>query len=439
MFDTPPHVAAVLARHVPRKPRRVLDPAVGKAALLAPLWRRLKHHDSELVCIDTDPHAVATVRAQARKHAVRCQAVHHDFLTWSSCAQSGSFDCIIMNPPFAATRNQCRALDAFTLSAIGIPSLPKSIPLEAAFLIQAIPLLEHRGRLLAIVPCSIVMAESLQWLRSLLLSSGTLEFVYEFPPFTFPAVESRVYLIVFCKGPQQGRIELRRFDPERRLALPIAFPKRRYPSRLDYGFHFASAHIRALTRRAVLDWRPLGELARVFRGTVPSPPHHAPLVHSTNFRNGYWLPPTTPPVRGDCDQRRLRSGDLLVRRVGRASCRSFGLAPAIAGYHATDCVFVIRPGAAAPHALRLLFGVKLVTSFTWSAPLLERGTGARYLSKNSLTSLPIPVGAPDLFADDFVSFSHAHDARNPHTAGLAIAKAAAKLLFANGAEGGLGE
>ena len=82
------------------------------------------------------------------------------------------------------------------LTRRAVPEPARFMPLEAAFLCRALELLADGGRLLAIVPCSVVMSESLQWLREELLSQGAIRFVHELPPRSFPGVDSRMYLLV---------------------------------------------------------------------------------------------------------------------------------------------------------------------------------------------------------------------------------------------------
>ena len=425
MFETPPHVAATLARHVPRTLNNVLEPAVGGGALLAPIWRRLSRRRSKLVCLDVDSKAVAIVRAEAGKQGVSCETVLQDFLTWTPPDQSPAFDCVIMNPPFSRAR-RLSDVSVARLSGGGDFSVPRSMPLEAAFLLHALSLLGDRGRLLAIVPCSVVMAESLQWLRRQFLASGTIEYVYEFPARTFPSVESRVYLMVFRKGPAGRLVRLRQYDAKRlrTLRLPVSGCVDR--ERLDFGFHDSRERLAALMLQTELDWRPLGELAHIFRGTAPSPIPDGTVVHSTSFADGHWCAPNSPPIARSPNERCIESGDLLVRRIGRASHRSFGLAAVVAGHVASDCVFVIRPKVPFV-AAQLLFALRLVTSFPWAAALLERGTGARYLSKNSLECLHVPAAAADFHRDDYRAFSVACAVRCNVLGELAVSATASRL------------
>ena len=192
-----------------------------------------------------------------------------------------SFDCVLMNPPFAATRSDCRTVD-LTQSIFDVykPSAP--IPVEAAFICVAHRLLAVGGRLLAVLPCSVIMSQSLQWLRSFLLHTGSIEYVYEFPPRTFKTVESKVYLLVFKKGVRRHRVELIKPQSNRTDTLSLTV-KDQVPHRLDFDFHHGWVRMQALTRNTNLGWTLLSDAARIFRGTVPSVPRPRGVVHSTDL------------------------------------------------------------------------------------------------------------------------------------------------------------
>ena len=406
MYDTPAHLARQLMRHVPKRLSRLLDPAVGKGALLHPLLRRFESHHTQVVCVDTDTDALNELRAGFRDRKFHGDYVNEDFLTWGVEQQPLSFDCVLMNPPFAGARTDCRTVDLTQSNVdVGQPAAP--IPVEAAFICVAHRLLAADGRLLAVLPCSVIMSESLQWLRSFLFRTGSIEYVYEFPPRTFKAVDSKVYLFVFKKGSRRRHVQLIRpkSDQAQRLSLPL---QDEAPHRLDFDFHNGRLRMQTLRRNTNLEWTLLGKVARIFRGTVPSAPHPEGVVHSTDFRQGRWRRPVDEPTI-ETTRGRIRFGDLLIRRVGRNSHLTLGDARLVAGLLATDCLFVIRPNDDIV-SLKLLFAIKSLLGLNWLATLLERGTGARYFCKSSLERLPVPLAAPDVYSDRYLNFLRADDA-----------------------------
>ena len=409
MYDTPAHLARQLVRHLPKRLARVLDPAVGKGALLLPLLRRFERQHTHLVCVDIDSDSLNELHATLQPRQIQADYINDDFLTWAIEQPPSSFDCILMNPPFAGARADCRALH---LPQLGDeqhrPTTP--IPVEAAFTCVALHLLAPRGRLLAILPSSVITSESLRWLRSFLFQTGSVDYIYEFPAGTFRTVDSKVYLLVFQKGTRRRNTQL--IKPHSQQSKRLALRRQTdTPHRLDFDYHAGHLRMRILQRHTNLHWTPLGDVAQIFRGTVPSAPRHDGAVHSTHFTDDQWRPPsrqTTSPVR----QGRLRHSDLLIRRVGRNNHLTLGDARLVAGLFATDCLFVIRPNASTSSPA-LLFALKSILALEWLPPFLERGTGARYFCKSSLEQLPVPLAASSVYSDAFLRFSHAAGTNDP--------------------------
>ena len=402
--DTPAEVATSLARHAPRRIRALLDPAVGGGNLIAPLVNRLKRQDSSVHCVDSDRETVKEVRehfgTSLPSHA---RFIHSDFLTWSASPEAPKFDCIVMNPPFAASRSSLCRLDPRSGEG-GVLRLTRYMPLEAAFVCRAIDLLENDGRLLAVLPCSVVMSESLQWLRDALLSQGAIRFVHELPPRTFPAVESRMYLMVFDKGKSQRQIALLNHDlhePERLQIGAVVGSV----LRLDFGYANANIFIGRLKCIESLKFTALSELAEVIRGDIKSPLGARVAVHTTDYREGYWRPShrhDRSAIRsGD---RTLKRGDILISRVGRNAHLTCSVGVRLIGMACSDCVLIVRL-TRLDQGLKVLFAMKVVLSQGWIRPLLMRGTGASYISHRSLLDLPIPMGASEAYPLEFTAFS----------------------------------
>ena len=404
MYDTPPHLANELVRHVPKRLVRVLEPAVGKGALLLPLLHRFKKQHTHLVCVDIDADSLNKVHAALQPRGIDADCVNEDFLNWATLQPTSSFDCILMNPPFAGSRRDCRRLQVAQPDGSDHRS-NAPIPTEAAFIYLAHRLLAPGGRLLAILPCSVIMSESLGWLRSLLFRTGSIDYVYEYPAGTFRTVDSKVYLLVFRKGrPRPTQLVKPVLQQSKRLTLPR---QTEAPPRLDFDYHAGDLRMRILQHHTTLRWKPLSDVALIFRGTVPSAPRPEGVVHSTHFTNGGWHPPvgqnTTRAVHGQ-----IRHTDLLVRRVGRNNHLTLGDARLVGGFYATDCLFVIRPKPDVS-SRTLLFALKSILALDWLPACLERGTGARYFSKSTLERLPVPLAASTVYAAAFRRFSSTTD------------------------------
>lgn len=405
--DTPSEVARELSKYAPRRMMNILDPAVGGGALLAPMLGKIASHGARVFCVDSDATAFEDLRKipELNRDTVTC--ITADFLEWSQNARNlPEFDCVVMNPPFSGRKSDLRVINVSD-DLEGCAERERSVPVEVAFLIRAIGLLRPGGRILAVLPCSLIMSEGLQWLRGELFRCGAIRYVHELPPRTFANVESRMYLFVFEKSARQSKVVLFNHDladPER-LDLPVR--KDQVIRRLDFGYQRGMQMINTLAAQRDLGWRQLNEMAKVYRGTGNSPEGPKSSVHTTDFRAGYWGHASRHKQSGEVQMdRRIQRGDILVKRVGRHCRLSFGRTVGLQGMACSDCVIIVRPNNVAD-STRLLFALRCLFSFEWSKALVERGTGATYISEESLRDLQIPMGLSKRFYGAFRDFSKA--------------------------------
>jgi tRNA1(Val) A37 N6-methylase TrmN6 len=387
--DTPWEVARELAKFAPKKLCALLDPAVGAGALLGPILRRADPK-VRLFCVDSDQVALREFKEQLPSEIPEPTLVHADFLTWSEAASGlPLFDCVAMNPPFSGRKQGMRPISV----AREFPELParnRMVPIEAAFVARAVRLLRNGGRLLAILPASIVMSENLQWLRDSLCCCGAIQYVHELPRRTFPNVESGMYLFVFEKGHRQRRIVLFNHDLEHPERMEIRVRNGEPTRRLDYGFHRAQNLLRRLVAEQDLEWTQLGEIAGIVRGTAESPGGASISVHSTDYHKGYWRRSHRhKKSKALLPERAIQPSDILIRRVGRECRLSCGPAVGLRGMQCSDCVLIVRPNCANDSEM-IQFALRAVLALPWARPLVERGTGAAYISEQALVELLIP-------------------------------------------------
>ena len=403
--DTPTEVAQELAKYAPRRINTLLDPAVGRGALLAPLIRRLNRNRTEIVCVDSDQAALSELQAQMKLvFWGRPRLINANFLDWSVDQAVSNFDCILMNPPFSGRKNKLTKmlLPVQLRDRIGNE---RHMPLEAAFVCMAHKLLRDGGRLLAVLPCSVVMAQSLQWLRQFLLDTGALRSVHELPARCFPNVDSRMYLLVFDKARRQRSVKLFNHDLKQPCQLEMPNNRVELLYRLDFGYHDGRRKMDALLRRKELGWCRLGEIATILRGDVVSPIGSLQAIHTCHYKEGFWHQPTGDELPAERDNaRNIAEGDILVKRVGRDSYRSFGQHIAVPGLRCSDCVYIVRPlpGVAAE---QILFALLILANLYWTKPLLERGTGASYITMDSLSNFWIPTKLFERFPVEFDHFT----------------------------------
>jgi tRNA1(Val) A37 N6-methylase TrmN6 len=385
--DTPEDVAWALARHAPRRFGTILDPSVGTGALLRPLLGAIARNDACVTCVDSDSDALEQVRQTLGGLPRRnVSIVEADFLSWSNKIRR-RFDCIVMNPPFAGRREDLYRLEAIEDGLVRT----RFVSIEAAFVHKALDLLVDYGRLLTVLPCSVVMAESAQWLRDRVFRLGAVRFVHELPPRTFSGVESRMYLCVFEKTSRQKRVMLLNHDLEDPERVSVSLTNKGAKTRLDFGYHRSYQRLELAKQVTRYGWQPLRDIVDIFRGDIGSPIGPEQVVHTTDYADGFWWKGKrhNESVFND-PEKRIRSGDILLKRVGRNCYLTVGRPVGLKGMSCSDCVLILRPKNRTNSAA-ILLALRVLGATGWTKALLERGTGASYVSHESLLDLQIPT------------------------------------------------
>ena len=420
--ETPKSVANALAKHAPKEFRSLLDPAAGAGALIEPLLGQVIKSQADLYCVDIDSKAILEVEStiKSAEFSEKCnyQLIQDDFLTWSQ-GRANEFDCIVMNPPFAAVKTKYRQ---FTYMDGG-NTIHTHLPVEAAFLYRAIDLLTPGGCMLAVLPCSIVMGITHQWLRDRMFSLGAVKSVHELPPRTFPNVESRIYLLVFEKAKRQRIVSLFNHDLVQPEELRLNLAHGEVNQRLDFGFHKARLLFKDLESQDRFGWKQLENVAEIIRGDACSPEGPKRCVHTNDFRDGFWRRSDRHIISAARSSGHLiKKEDLLVKRVGRGASSSFGRHISLQELRCSDCIFIIRPrmeNASMP----ILFALKVLFTVEGSDALIERGTGAAYISSAALKNLAIPAKLHARFPRTFKSFTKSELIENWMQSKAIIAKA----------------
>jgi N-6 DNA Methylase len=394
--ETPLQIAALLARYAPRRTRSVLDPAAGLGVLARPFFARQTCTRVEL--LDVDRRVVGKLKNE-RLSGKSLTVSQANFLRWAEPGGRGCrkrFDCIVMNPPFAGR------IEEFVCIRLHSKRL-KNVSIETAFVYLAIHLLRLGGRLLAILPPSIVSGESNRWLRKYLITCGRIRLVHELPPLTFPNVEGPIYLFVFERGQSQSYLLSR----NHRLLNPdqLRIDRRVVQStaRFDFRFHEAREWMKAIRQGSNVKWASLGSLVTLFRGGAKSPIVSRSILHTTNL-------PTFRAKR----LRRLskaattklaQNEDIIIKRVGRNAASSAILYKGRYPAKCSDCILILRPQSGCD-VRRVLFSLRVLIAWRRGAGLVENGVGATYISSRALGSLEIPVNLPDLHPVAFGQFSN---------------------------------
>lgn len=407
--DTPIDVAKVLARHAPKNISTILEPSVGRGVLLDALLGRLKKVKN-VTCVDIDELALKQVISKFRpRFKDSLELVQDNYLQWAS-SQEGKehrnfFDCVAMNPPFSA-----QSKVSIELPVDGDKQIHR-VPLEIGFILRATQMLRPSGRLLAVVPASVVASQTTAWFRDFLMEIGAIQYIHELPRHTFSGVEARIYLFVFEKGVTQSSLKLYNHDLEHPHILQISKKSLGEGLRLDYRYHDANAWYRELQSNwENLGWLRISQTASVIRGSLKSPKGAQNGIHSTNFQDGVWtLRKQSEKLSKRNSKNTIRKKDILVVRVGRNCALSFGHAGNVRGYECSDCVLILRPSQE-NDSFRILFALRTLLAWSKGANLIERGTGAAYITMRDIANVSIPYNLADFYPEIFSKYSEATQA-----------------------------
>jgi len=320
----------------------------------------------------------------------------------AGASSDGLFDCIIMNPPFAGRAESLHRVSLVQVGGQGSGRC-RYAPLEASFVLRGIELLRPKGRLLAILPGSLVCSNRTSWFREFLLEAGSVLCVHELPGRTFPGVESRVYLVVFEKR-RAGRLcVLSNHDLSAPESVRVRMSEESPDFRLDYGFHAAKRRLAKL-RGVGPNWRKLGEECIFHRGTEASPTGPLYAVHTCDYEGGFWRrSPRHKQLSPNRDVLVVERGDLLMKHVGRGCASSLGVPVELIGVPCSDCMFILRPSRVADRT-RLLFAVRVCLGGDLLAALVERGTGASYVAEGDLLNLAVPLDLAEKYPRPFAQY-----------------------------------
>ena len=298
LHETPISLARALAAHAPQHLRTLLDPASGRGSLITPFLGR---HDLDKV-VAVDRRRCCERQLTHLSSESQVEFVHGDFL--QIARQLGTFDCIVMNPPFSARRR------TWVSSQYGL-----QLPIEAAFVRTAVELLNPDGRLLAILPASVISAKKLSAFRSALLDCGSIRLVHEVPAGSFKKADVTVYLFVYEKSRRVNSIHLcnsNLLTPER---IQLTRGRLGPDARLDFGYQMEKLQKYSLEcALPTVRWERLDNMANIVRGSSESPVNRRAVIHTTSATGIIWNTPATRSTSsGTC---LTRPGDILIQRVG---------------------------------------------------------------------------------------------------------------------------
>lgn len=394
---TPNEIATELAKFAPGNIQRLLEPSVGNGNLLTPFLQQ--ESVGHIVAIDKDLNAIQNLSSTYAAYG-NISFINVDFLEWSHPANEHQlFDCIVMNPPFMAKNNALLKVD-LKEEHLSDKKHKKHLPIEVVFILRAISLLRKKGKLLAIVPASVINATKMSWLREYFLKEGHIERVYELPRFTFEGIEAKTFLFVFEKGKKNGPTILALYNNGSTQEEMVCCNEIKTELRLDYSYFEAKRNHDRYLQVMVLEWTPLNKIVSTARGRVPSPISDADVIHYNNFSEGFWR---LPHKHGKQAPSLLLSNHLICKRVGRDCLSTYGLGINTNKARFSDCVIAIQIEDKAVDKIALLFALRTFFTLSDIQSLLRLGTGASYVSELQLRETYIPLGlhkvVPDLYRE----------------------------------------
>lgn len=394
---TPSEIATELARFAPGSIRRLLEPSVGNGNLLTPFLQQ--ENVGHIVAIDKDPNAIKDLIVTHEVYD-NISFINEDFLEWSQPSHEHQlFDCIVMNPPFMAKNKALIKVD-LKEEHISDKRHERHLPMEVVFVLRAIRLLKKKGKLLAIVPASVINAAKMSWLREYFFSEGHIERVYELPRYTFEGIEAKTFLFVFEKGKKTNPTILALYNNGSTQEEIVCCNEIKNELRLDYSYFAAKRNHERYLQAAELEWTPLNKIVSTTRGRVPSPISDDDVIHYKNFSEGFWR---LPDNNGQQATTLNLSNYLICKRVGRDCLTTYGLGINTHKARFSDCVIAIQIHDKAVDKIALLFALRTFFTLSNIQSLLKLGTGASYVSELQLRETCIPIGlykiVPELYCE----------------------------------------
>ena len=414
-YATPHELGRVLCQYLV-KCNKIVEPSVGEGALLSEILKSKFTKRCKIVALDIDIENLKVARERFKKHPrrERIRFQKADFLNWGMAqSRKESVDSIVMNPPFNARFEDYVDIAEYC-EALAISDAPVKAPIEIAFILVSLLLLKSNGRLLAVLPSSIICGNNLKWLRVYLISCGVLECIHELPEKSFPGLESRVYLLVFVKGRKSDEVMLMNHDLLNPHHRKIAIKQLSHDKRLDSKYYRSKELKTTLSLDDSMNWVRLGDQTIISRGGVVTPSNRIGIVHTTSYRDNYW---------GRTDN---SDKDIYVARVGRSCSKTFGIGSRMNILDVSDCVYRIRVNDKR-YCLSILFAIKVILHFETIAESLESGTGAKYIRIKELRDLRIPLNLFKLYASEYKLFKRYQLLGQQEAADRNLRKVAQKL------------
>jgi hypothetical protein len=180
---------------------------------------------------------------------------------------------------------------------------------------------------------------------------------------------------------------------------------------MDFGFFESLKYFEDYLINQPFYWVPLSELADLQRGKEESPKGIIDSIHTTEYKDGFWLNSNNKRLIKKNNSVQISEGDLLIKRVGRNCSKSLGLHLNLDGFNCTDCVFIVRPKKELESS-KLLFNFRVIYNSYFGSNTLEKGTGAKYMTATGLEKVQVPVNLHSIYHIKYMEYLMALEKRD---------------------------
>ncbi|EHZ6871297.1 N-6 DNA methylase [Providencia rettgeri] len=297
-----------------------------------------------------------------------------------------AFDLALCNPPFIRPKWKNKHLELLISSGYSEDiHAVTNVSAEVLFVIQNLISLKNGGQLGLIIPDGFVSGENNKDFRRFLLSKNSINKVIKLPKNSFVGTNIQAHILIITKGVISKKIILESFDPMHGIVDAITISKDDGIKCLDYSYH------KDLNsgKGSYLTLEELG--AEVIRGKSNSrqcKESKYPILHLDKIIDNVEKINLFSCLKDNylpSNEVVANSGDILLARVGRNLSKKITLVT-YGEMAISDCIYKI----VVPIKWRTIV-FEYLCSEAGRASLMARtrGTGARYLTKSMLLSLPI--------------------------------------------------
>lgn len=372
-------VTGIIKKHLPRKAIHVLEPSVGDGALINGICLK----KNSLLAVDLDPSKVSYIKNFFSGHKLNVICANFLELNFSE----EKFDLVICNPPFDG--KNCITYQGATL------------PLEAAFLLKSISLCKDNGRLIFVLPCSVVQGSRLSKFREMLCQQVQLKYSYKLSKFAFTDVEGEFSVLIFDKNvkpvptvfiSQSGYKIVGEVD---KVTDTWSFDAEEIHAEVELKSKLLSSEFRYVEFDSVFN---------VTRGKVTSDYNSAGHFHTTNvaLQSKCSLSDAVKSSHKIDNPSLICFGDFYIKRVSRGLCDSLSIYSGDTQPF-TDCIIKITPKQDFDKA-SMFFSLMVLLQDTNVKNILQKGSGAKYLDVRRLKKLQLPTGLESEFKIYYLKF-----------------------------------